>query len=508
MSNFMWKNKNDTNNDTKKSLNQKAIRPSGREIVLSNLPAYLMEPNPRQPRYYMDHAADAVLKRKVTVADRLRPVIQLYPDPNIIDQNSNPIPAFPQNNLIAPTMYFESMGRTMRECESIYSETTKYNGNTVCVFGLNTSVKDFKDKDNIQTEFVNLNKEMKKSSIFKNNTSSSSASPVHYVSVFPFVWRKPAEVEESEYYKMPFIEARLAIMRHAQAIADAHASECNVPPLFRWIDGDATNDTSNSISDTEWRQWAEDQNKKVITGGYDWRHESVGTATNKPTYHKFVNMLNQVETILRSLFHKKVKNEWSYPHLSQNDYLPGFYLPETALVMNQQAHQAILYRLNGYASVDSQQKESMHIVDTITKQDDYETPYNTIIYSSQLKAEKPLKFEFDEDNSYLGGDMLKFLKKNNKPLMDQAEVPAGLIDGLKDLRQSIFEDHWFFKDGMIEQKWENPPSQSADSPVEILQNWFNQKRLEYAQKIWDVLKANDRLKKIYMELTGSDDGWK
>lgn len=491
MSNFIWKSKNDADNNAKKSLDQKAIRPAEQESVLSNPPAYLMEPNPRQPRYYMEHTTDTASKRNATVADRLSPVIQLCPDPNIIERPTNPpdVPAFPQNNLIAPTMFFESMGRTMRECESIYNETTKYNGNTVCVFGLNTSIADF-NRPKVQAGFNHLDEEMKKSNIWGKNTSSSPTSPVHYVSVFPFVWRKPNKIEKDAYYKMPFIEARLAIMRNAQKIADIHEGECNVPPLFRWIDGDATNDTSNNISDEEWQQWAVDKNKKVITGGYDWRHESDDTTTNKPHYHRFINLLNEEETRLRSLFHEKTKDEWAYPHLSENDYLPGFYLPETALVMNTEAHQAILHRLNGYASASSQQKESMHIVDTITKQNEGETPYNTIIYSSKLKAEKPLKFEFDEGNSYLGGDMLKFLKANNMPLMEQDKIPDGLIKGLKDLRQSVFQGHWFFKNN------------------KELQIWFNHERFASAQKIWNELRQNNLLKEIYKDLNGSYDGWK
>lgn len=66
-------------------------------------------------------------------------VIQLYRRSVTADNVSYPAPLKTHvlHSSAKPTMVFESMGTAMRDCKEIFKQSEQYDGNTVCVFGLN-----------------------------------------------------------------------------------------------------------------------------------------------------------------------------------------------------------------------------------------------------------------------------------------------------------------------------------------------------------------------------------
>lgn len=373
-----------------------------------------------------------------------------------------------------PTMVFESMG-SEENVTPIFEEAKKYTGNAICVYGVNNRQDDLDTKKGL-------------------NKPANGDAGIHFLRGFSFVWKKPELIKETDQYKMPFIEARTLVMGEASKVVEnvkhvlnvAADDEIEVPFLYRWIDGDARDDTSGNIDGNILIEFANESEAKIGTGSYDWRHEKPLDGDDKKylAYKTFVTKINEEEHTLRMLYFEHLKNLTnneqekklvlqkvidkilsidhksgsavtkaeesdrntyrvlynSYkigeaPEYKSASYLPGFYLPESTFLMNSAAHNKILENGRGEKGEGEQSKESMKMAEVA------EVPVEKIQFINELSVSKPLKKEFVESGSYFFNAKMKTFvegKDYNREL---------LINALGGFRQSAFDStKWYFKD--------------------------------------------------------------
>ena len=423
-----------------------------------------------------------------------------------------------------PTMVFESMGTNMKDCTEIIKQSEQYDGNTICVFELN-ACGDANVLSALNSEITDWSK---KNKMEKGGTSGK---PLHLLYVFPFYWSK-LDPQKNHGYEMPFVEARLAVMEKAEVIVKGciQQNPLGGPQnnfLYRWIDADAREDTSNDVAPEILNGIATSDDNKILTGRYDRRHADDKEATSASAkntqrenagrqYDLFITKINQAEKELRDYYHylctlrgktnarkprmhltkKRVETHVNgkgglYP-FDKSSFLPGYYLPETTLIMNQAAHASIsgaLRRMmenegNNKTLFSQQDEESMQAVGKIVSGNDIDV----IVYDSRLCVQKPLKNEYQLGNasqaarggqnaataqnpSYWGDEMLKFLRgesKNASNSQDQGEQHLEVqevgnspissekmqfISGLNNLRQSAFSN-WYFTNKSPWNRWE------------------------------------------------------
>lgn len=363
-----------------------------------------------------------------------------------------------------PTMVFESMGSKEEYADALYQMTKRYTGNTICVFGINTRDDALGSK-------------------FPATPEKKNDSP-HFLRYFSFLWKKPAEVGEDMPYKMPFVEARLLVMRNAKNLISDHVKE---PPadnpgskfIYRWIDADAHDDTSDNIPADKLNDFSKSKDSLLGTGTYNWRHSEDRTAANCPVYHAFIEQINTEERSLRAFYYEMMSlsgkdkekiitdilkidhgksiteedrqqkkllsleyltSSYTPQPFSENGYLPGYYLPEPTLLMNQAAHDSIL---NNSPSINekAQDKESMKLAERSGCD-----PKN-ILYFDTLSVTKPLKNEFNiEKNkgSY-------FFNANMRAFFENSKFDRKLMNhAFGGLRQSIFDIKWTFDNSALD----------------------------------------------------------
>lgn len=424
-----------------------------------------------------------------------------------------------------PTIIFESMDQNFENARAIFDETKKYPGNTVCVFGLNRRLPEDISRDD-KTESPpkqnnkneSVNKRKKKPSSEPINESAPLAlgtiadTSSHFFRGFTFEWTKPSKVEKTEQYKMPFIEARAEVMKQAEKVKEKiEWAKCTedgkyIPPnqefseniLYRWIDGDARDDTSRDIPKSSLLRLASGE-YSVLSGSYYWRPTVSGNYT---FLNQFIDKVNECEQKVRAKYfevkgQRRPNGDSRSPSLARLDSflsgtenLTGFYLPETTLMMNEDAHHAILKAIRSkqaaseilalrndrtalmkYDRTDldtdlsdllvtdnsaasskkrehalvkyskdkdefemgkSQEKESMRMLTyaNISKQ--------SVYFEQKLRASKPLKRQFEEntpsDNpNYLGSEMLALLKEGSNITLEE------FMPKLLSMRQSVFD---------------------------------------------------------------------
>jgi len=331
------------------------------------------------------------------------------------------IPVIPSEK---PTMVFESMGVSNTVMENVYNETKKYKGNTVCVFGLNKK---------LGTEGALV------------KASDRNEIPHHLVN-FSFEWSKPVGMDASKGYEMPFIEARHEIMRQAQRlvfkscenVTAAQQSEVITPTeedldmswntVYRWIDGDAKDDSSDELDTAFLRAFSRQGNAYIATGAYKWRHESDDTAGRAPNYHDFITLLNEKETFLRETYMRCMHEETHVRTREGNAYSFGdFYLPESTFLMNWAAHNALSSDRNEINPDGDQTRESMRFFNAS------EMTRDRILYNKRLHVTKPLKREFSVDG---------YAKSLMQFFSDNIYSREKLATALRELRQSAFGRQW------------------------------------------------------------------
>lgn len=246
-----------------------------------------------------------------------------------------------------PTIVFESMGGDNKTKENVYNQTTKYSGNTICIFGVNKRDDNFRGAFNSLTGIADI---------------EDTNSPNHHLKNFFFLWKKPEKVKDDEQYKMPFIEARVEIMKQAKRIVDIIPKSAETESqtddedlskefVYRWIDGDATEDTSEQVS-ADYLKMLSGDVINVLSGSYSWRSEQ--NIKKYPAYNTFLAHINKCEWELRrqyfllknALITPKPASKGLPDYMSSSN-LNGYYLPETTLMLSPSAHKTIINTFSG-----------------------------------------------------------------------------------------------------------------------------------------------------------------
>lgn len=270
-------------------------------------------------------------------------------DQNSVDSNTQPVPTLIKSH--NPTIIFESMSQDAEDAREIFRETMKYGGNSILVFGLN-----YRLPDQNYTSVRNMNNE-----IMKMN-QITDAYP-HFFRGFTFGWTKPSGVDEGQQYKMPFIEARAEVMNQAEKLVkvlpDSVKDEENEgyyynKYIFRWIDGDARDDTSYNIP-AGILEGLSNGTYNVVSGSYKWRPTVNGNYTH---LNEFIDTVNQCEQDLRQRYFESKGQQPADDHIPMpapgrvNEFilngkdLNNFYLPETTLMLSEKAHTDILRQIH------------------------------------------------------------------------------------------------------------------------------------------------------------------
>lgn len=445
-----------------------------------------------------------------------------------------------------PTIVFEAMGVNTDACSAVYKQTKLYEGNTICVFGLNAKAS---DEDAANSAFTTEQTALEN---YQQNYDDGDGTYRHLLYTFSFKWTQIQGNNRG--YPTPFVEARVLVMQEAAKIVDQLQkpdSDSGIPDqyrfLYRWIDADAKNDTTGSLDPSQLRKLARKNEAAVMTGRYDW--QSMDTGAAKQNYKAFITEFNRAEKELREYYHylsRSFPNEESNIALKKNlinsiltlqhrasfgdgerqeiarisrivyditetttsaangsdDYLPGYYYPESALMMNQTAHDIIAssfppaggnpdtaLRRVGVPVNGAQDKESMRMLQLLGLSN------SQIDFKTELSVTKPLKKEFSNE-TYWGAEMLAFLQKAS-PL--SPEEQAGFIVALKNVRQSAFDPkHWYFISFSPWDEWEMPKHDITDS-LSAKQELFNGKRRELKDRLLQFLDSKDDHRKTIRE---------
>lgn len=336
-----------------------------------------------------------------------------------------------------PTIVFETMGLTQEVADSVYNESKKYSGNTICVFGLN------KRDDSLSGTL---------------NKLPDIAEPPHCLRNFSFLWKRPVNIPERAPYEFPFIEARFAVMKRAQSLVTRIINQSNTLQesetndkknlfIYRWIDGDAKDDSSERIMTELLTDFAEDENQRLATGPYFWRHDS-SNCKGFSSYDEFINQINQAERELRACFFEHF-NDSNPSNLTLNQDPNKFYLPEPTLLMNSAAHERIFSSFHHIAlNESSQDQESIKMINAA------HIPTRAISFINDLSVSKPLKHEFSTsstESSYIfNGNMKHFFS------LKYREVTIDLLKSvMQNFRQSAFNStNWKLSEDSSNQQLE------------------------------------------------------
>lgn len=489
------------------------------------------------------------------VVNNSMPRIQRYEDPIVqaaghITEVKEAVPISAASDLKeaeVPTIVFEAMGTTLNDCKEIYKQTRLYKGNTICIFGLNRENEKAPSTDRLVVA----------------ETESGDQRDVdhcHLLYVFSFGWDA---VGDGKGYIMPFVEARFLVMKTASGVVDElkknageNADKIQYKFLYRWIDADAREDNTKSIDSSCLTTFAKYTNPAIMTGIYDWRSMQSEGST-KSYYLEFVKKFNEAEKALRDYYYllwigldkysqvqsdqqakkrffadptsdeaskiteyenmgaeEKLKciidtmqrkskhrvKKMPLSELKKGNFLPGYYFPETVLMMNEAAHTAISCNESELSTSGIQDKESMKLVSLISGKS------IDIIFEPALSVTKPLKYEFSDGSSekvpeekkapptYWGRDMLNFLRGKQTP----KERNHSFYVALSNVRQSAFNNSmWNFIDNSTWSNWLQTTTVSTKDTLEVVQSLFNQKRKE---------KHNELLKFLSQKVSETKNG--
>lgn len=323
-----------------------------------------------------------------------------------------------------PTIVFESMSKNVGEALSVFNETKKYSGNTICVFGLN-------DRDQMPAAQIRI----------------ADESP-HFFRSFDFQWSRPDSGTRENRYVMPFIEARKLVMQEAEKIVDRAKAAGGLPAdnpagkfIYRWIDGDATEDQSEQIP-KESLELLTDDGMAILSGTYKWRSGASRTQTH---YLEFIDKINEAEKRLRTVFYfsyGKLSDRFNYgsnlpEFVGARGELSSYYLPETSFMMSETAHNIISNADYGAYENEEQSKESMKMLFKAN------IPRNLVAFERSFSISKPLKSEFAAGGeNYLGIGLLRLLRTNAQCSFDD------FYPELCKMRQSVFEK-FTLPDGLL-----------------------------------------------------------
>ncbi len=358
------------------------------------------------------------------------------PDPKPLSLAPNP----------KPTIVFETMTQRSGDALSIFSQTLNYSGNTICIVGFNQQVKDLDPAAKDQMSKMNFG--VADTEVIGENKA------VHILRCFKFNWKKPSRVDANAQYKMPFVEARLEVMRQAKNFTEAiqssvkrEAADLSYSFIYRWIDGDAGDDTSEEIPYNTLQRLSTGE-LWAVSGIYGWR--SGVDSAKYPAYTALIHEINCFEELVRRIYFRFKRSLEGVSNAGQQlpDFLPGgnvngYYFPETTLMLGEKAHDSIMSSVSGeipeakeepqFLHGAEQSKESMRMLE-IAKMP---RSGGLIVHSDALRVTKPLKNEFNTATAgtpcYLGEDFLNALVAETPMTREKFE------QHLRQMRQSVLD---------------------------------------------------------------------
>ena len=524
----------------------------------------LVRPNERVPggpalntEESLERQADAIGAGAYfrSVPDAGVPLVQRCEDPVV--QAAGRISSVNEENLnvvertlpdaAKPTIVFEAMGLNVAACRAVYNEAQKYDGNTVCIFGLNLRT----DPGGTGAEEAFTNEQ----SALTNYQNSCARDARHLLYTFSFRW-SPIPESTARGYPMPYVEARVLLMQKAEAVVGKlreympTGSGGTIPAqykfLYRWIDADAQSDTTNSLDASLLNRFADSSQALVLTGTYDWRSMDANIDTDEmKTYREFLTKFNEAEKDLREYYHllrrrpeKLIRRFRVLQGLHQtpgadvlremtairgvlqdlyaitepgadvtaaeamavesNNSLSGFYLPEPALMMNESAHHIMACSLPSVGSPDHVMDSALQDMDIRgNRSQDKESARlagripqisDRISFQTALSVTKPLKNEFKE-GTYWGSPMLNFLHPAAR------NAAPSFVTALKNVRQSAFNPgQWYFQNGQAWSEWETGRALEEPGSLARKQELLNRKRRELRDKLLAFLDTVDQAK--------------
>lgn len=407
-----------------------------------------------------------------------------------------------------PTIYYESFGDNRAQLLEVYRQSCRYSGRTVCILGLN--------KKNGRPTDADLVRSMNS----LRNDIIAEYQNGHDACLVAFTW---TETEEEGGYTFPYFEVRSKLMSIAEGLA---AGEEKV--LFRWIDRDAADDTTEQTRGLQ--GLAINEKPAVYTGAYDWDTSQWSGGAEGSLEKKKLDVfyaLNRCERELRAYYWKLHRS------LAQHGQ-EAFYIPEPVLLMNKSAHTAmrenLLQRIAEREASGNpnagQQKESMTALGGAHKaltakdlemrrnqnanqagnqngnqarnrnanQAGNRGPSVHIVYKKDFSVTKP-----DKRRRLPNGGETSYLQELEN-LVERYFNRGGreqnwfhlLVGVLQNLRQSAFDDgQWSFTSDAAHSHWEQQKKSELSNQKfhsgEELQAAFNWRRLELAVRLLKVL---------------------
>lgn len=443
-----------------------------------------------------------------------------------------------------PIIFYETFGGIDDEDKllNVYRQTCDYAGNTVCIIGLNIKVNDKSALDSSELPDI--------SSLKRKLEGTLQA--FHKAYIMPFVW---ADTNDQGGYTFPYFEVRSELMGTAEALSAGY-EHC----LYRWIDRDAENDTTEAIihgqgEPIDIRVMAEKKNESgedvpvYITGAYNWETQAVsGSSTAEAflwrNYSSFRTQLNQakralkkkgnlatnsallnalkelkiidgdtlpenwgdtqveeqlnaidwsenqlretykesvMQKLIKELNEKELRLRASFFQLKQrvvygDHHKPSFYLPESLMLMNPEAHRKMYKRLQIEAQVadaenSGQSRESLAAFDP--------GDWRNVEFRSDFSVTKP--------NKIIDGK--EYLHKLRELIQPDFTIKL-LCTQLVSLRQSAFDNRdWAFVSGqngtwVINGNYSRAPEEGELTPLQA-QNGLNAIRSELATEMYN-----------------------
>lgn len=397
-----------------------------------------------------------------------------------------------------PVIFYETFGGSDQEDKllNVYRQSCTFAGNTICIIGLNIKVNDRSV----------LNSSGLPDIASLKGKLESALQDFHKAYIIPFVW---TDTNDRGGYTFPYFEVRSKLMEEAETLSEGY-QYC----LYRWIDRDAENDTTDQVihrreSSIDIRRMAgmktssgkdvpiyitgaynwettevpgaaelflemdhtafrrklnqarialrrgQVQNKtflqlltelRIIDGGVlpaDWRVSDIEQQLNKIDWdktqfqdqyresvmQKLIRELNDKERRLRKEFFE-LRRRVKYPDGNR----PRFYLPESLMLMNPEAHRKMLANLQvsalrADAANSGQARESLAAFDP--------NDWKKVVFRSDFSVTKP--------NKVIGGH--EYLHKLRE-LIQEGFTKEFLCTQLTSLRQSAFDNRdWAFVSG-------------------------------------------------------------
>ena len=444
-----------------------------------------------------------------------------------------------------PLMVYESFGRSNDDLANIYHESINYPGESIAILGTNVPAKPSDKKQDA--------KAMETAHEQRDTLCGKIAVVAHHdVSIQPFIWL-PTTPEGG--YNFPYYEVRTGLMKVAQKrvdekkaivkkwISDADdtyktAKEAYTTALeknaedeeaknqlltanqdlenkgkkiapyvqmfttvvYRWIDGDACNDTGNNIPAPMLINLAREPLEELFTGIYKWGYSDV---QNSVIYTPMIKLLNEKECLLRTTWFKinaELEKTISSPTMK------GFYLPEATMMMNQSAHDTILNALSQDKKIfsgEGQQRESEAAFQTLESSRKIEFITDYLVIKPVKDAGTAASYLRDIENYWQNMTIRRDrtpeqLKHIFKDFCEKNPFPA-FCNILKNVRQSAFDNNqWYFVKDQQAGDWDAtpvgpPPKTLTFSDVangkylEKAQLYLNMSRIAYASDFYEAL---------------------